>query len=161
MTNREFTEELLEDYGHNLSAYQDSIGNWRIGAGHKLVANELLKYVSMPTGERLESLTEQGLKAMITADWAKAYNLVQDIFPQFDELSPVRQRAMVHLAYDMGKALTNFKGFLSYMAGSRYSDAAALLEFTLWYRQNPKRSSRVWYMIETGEVPEVRYAAAA
>lgn len=69
-------------------------------------------------------------------------------------LSPVRQRALLNLVFNMGDhTLDEFKLFCAALQAQNWAAAGADLQNSLWWKQVGVRGPRVQWMIVNGTVP--------
>ena len=85
-------KELRQDEGVRLEAYRDSKGFWTIGVGHLL-----------GDSPRMSSITEEECDALLSVDVWEAEAAARRIFPKFDEMNDVRQRAIVNMVFNRGE----------------------------------------------------------
>lgn len=148
-------DELILDYKRKLSPYRDSMGNWFIGVRHPLVGNELIYYVGMPDGIERRTLTQEECQQMLAGDIQDAENKLDKIMPGWRGLDEVRQRAIMHLAFDLGNTLRRFIGFLRHIEDGQWSWAATTLRNSNWFRLSGKRGARIVKIIRSGREPNV------
>lgn len=131
-------QELLRDEGKRLTSYRDSLGNWTVGIGHLLRPNEPRKPIN-----------EAQCLALFEADVMDAETTLDQIFPKWRDLSDVRQRAMVNLAFNLGGRLRQFVRFLAAMDRGDWNDAGQHLRASKWAKQVKRRAPRIIHMIVT------------
>jgi lysozyme len=139
----ELRKLLIADEGYRAMAYDDATGrppvikgNLTIGIGHNLTANGLPPFI---------------IDLLYKYDVDKAKAGLMASLPWWQALDPVRQRALISMAFNMGNGtLTTFKVFLNLMAIGQYVEAADDLRNTQYARQLPARVERLAKMIETG-----------
>lgn len=146
-------DELILDYKRKLNPYRDSMGNWFIGVRHLLTGNELMHYVGMPDGAARRMLTQEECQQMLTVDIRDAENKLSKIMPGWRGLDEVRQRAIMHLAFDLGNTLRRFIGFLRHIEDEQWSWAATALRNSNWFRLSGRRGARIVKMIRSGSEP--------
>jgi len=133
-------EELIRDEGLRFVAYQDSLGYWSIGVGH------LLGDLPVPPTCTLEQAD-----AWLEADVAAAEKVVARA--AVVALDPVRHRALVNMAFNLGNRLTRFKRFLSALNAQEWERAGAEMIRSRWAKQVGARATRLRGMIVTGLAP--------
>lgn len=138
-----FRVEIERDEGVRLKPYRDSEGFLTIGVGWNLDANGL-------PAEVVALLRE------IATD--RAMSDLDSIEPRWRELSEIRQRVLVNMAYNLGhKRFSLFKRFWAavreYLSGENpYAALTARNELkdSLWARQVGARAERLIEMWERG-----------
>ena len=129
---------LTLDEGVRLRPYVDTVGKLTIGIGH--------------------NLTDDGISAAVAnllfvEDLAKAQVVLQEVFPSWQMLDPVRQVALVDLAFNLSHRLSEFETFLLCLKEGVYDHAADALVHSLWYNEVGVRGPRIVAMIRTGQWP--------
>lgn len=131
--------ELLRDEGFVGHAYQDSLGYWTIGIG---------RLIDKARGGGITREEAEYLKAN---DIARIRAELDGKLPWWRKLSPVRQRALQNMAFQLGVGgLLKFTSTLRHLEAGDYRSAATNMRGSLWARQTPARAERVIRMIETG-----------
>ncbi len=116
-------------------AYQDSLGNWTIGVGHK---------GAYPG----EVWTNTQIDAALTADITKAAIGLNRALPWLETLGEVRWSAMVNQCFNMGLGnLLNFHEQLAALQTGNYVGAAHAMQDSAWYHQVPNRVDALAYQI--------------
>lgn len=120
--------------GFRKKAYRDSVGVWTIGYGTNLQELEIS-----------QDLALEWLRLKIAEAESECHK-----WSFFSSLSPVRQRALVELVYNMGFTRFNkFKHTLAAIERGDFTMAAIELENSLWAKQvGPARANRIIRMIE-------------
>jgi lysozyme len=138
-------QELLEqDEGRRTWPYTDTRGNLTWGIGHRL---------SNGVAADVQALLDQAIDRQFQHDQDAVVQGLQR-WPWFATLDPVRQAALIDMAFNLGlTAFSLFAGFLNYMGASQWTAAAADLRDTLVYQQLPARYERLATMIESGQWP--------
>lgn len=118
--------ELRRDEGVERTPYLDTKGIWTIGVGHNLRAKPLPAGWSYPlTYEQIDELLEQDLETVYrdldrAAAWWRA-------------LSPVRQRVLANMCFNMGiSRLLGFAKMLVAARGGDYARAAVEMLDSKW-----------------------------
>lgn len=123
-------EQLKRHEGLRLKAYLCPAGVWTIGYGH--------------TGgvKPGDTITNEQASDMLILDAAKAERDARTLVPNFDELTPRRQDALVNMAFNLGRGnaakgtgLAGFKTFLRCVKAGQWMAAGTSLETTKWYGQ--------------------------
>lgn len=132
-------EEIELDEGRRSKAYKDSLGNWTIGVGHLLHADEA-------------EWSEEKIDDVYEADFQRAIDAAKKAVPFFDALDGPRKGALVNMAFNMGAAtLASFHGTLAAMDNADWQLAAKNLMNSKYARQVGNRAKRIAYRIRTGE----------
>lgn len=128
-------EDVKRAEGYREKAYKDSVGVWTIGYGTNLQELKIDKDLAAAWLEK--KLREAKFECEATWPW-------------FLKLSPVRQRALIELVYNMGMPrVLKFTNTLKAFAAGNYAEAANGLANSLWAIQvGPTRSRRIIRMVE-------------
>lgn len=130
--------QLMRHEGIKLKVYIDTLGVPTIGVGRNLRDKGI-------SHDEAQFLLENDLDECIKDCLA---------FPWFADLDEIRQRAIVDLRFNLGRAkLRTFTNTLAAMARKDYPRAASNLRQSQWYRQVKTRGPRIVAMIETGKEP--------
>lgn len=131
--------QLVRHEGLKLSAYQDHLGFWTIGVGRLIDAR------------RGGGITEPEAMLLLDND-VKVCLEDLALWPWFQRLNAVRQRALIDMRFQLGSA--GFQGFRQMRAALEAGDpvrAAQLARQSKWAReQTPQRAATVTAMLETG-----------
>ena len=143
-------QELIEaDEGRRIWPYTDTRGHLTWGIGHELGDDDTNDGVAPDVAALLNQAVD--LQFQHDADAATAG---LSFLPEFPSLDPVRQAALIDMAFNLGSAgLRNFTTFLGCIASQQWAAAAADLRGTLVYTQLPHRYERLATMIQTGRWP--------
>lgn len=77
----------------------------------------------------------------------------------YKQATPVTKGVLINMAFNMGQAgLLKFRNTLAYMKAKNYTQAAANMRASLWYKQVKKRAEELARRIETQEI-EAAYKA--
>lgn len=129
---------LIVAEGLRLKPYTDTVGKLTIGIGR--------------------NLTDVGISALeaydlLDHDIDRAIVALVGKFPWFADEDPVRQAALIELAFNMG--ITSLAGFTNTLAAWKrhdYLGAGQGLRKSKWFRQvQASRSERIIKMVEQGE----------
>lgn len=142
MDRKRLVDQLIVHEGCELSAYQDSLGYWTIGIGRLI------------DKRRGGGITHEEAIYLLSNDITRA---LQDArtFPFFEQLSEVRQNALVELTFSMGlPTLRQFRRMLAALSARNYDKAAVELKDSRWFEQvGPVRGNRIMRMIQEGKWP--------
>lgn len=131
--------ELEADEGRVLHAYRDSLGYWTIGIG---------RLIDQRKGGGITNAEADYLKAN---DVRRRAAELDRRYPWWRSLSPVRQRAMQNMAFQLGVAWPDeFASTAGLIRAGRFAEAGAALRRSLWYKQTPERAERVIRQWERG-----------
>ena len=137
--DRELMAELERDEGRVLHAYEDHLGYLTLGTG-RLIDKRRGGGISDAEADMLLRNDVDRVRAELDAH-----------IPWWRGLDPVRQRALINMAFQLGIAgLLKFKTTLAALEAGDYARAGANMRKSLWARQTPARAARVAAMIETG-----------
>jgi lysozyme len=133
--------------GSRLVAYQDQLGNWTIGVGHKLG----------PGNDWAGTIwTQAQVDQAYADDYAKAQAGAQADAGGvcWSNLNDQRQCAITDMAFNIG--VTGLKGFhnmLAALLSQDWSQAASLLLQSKYAQQLPRRAKSNASIIESGDWP--------
>ena len=128
-------EELIRDEGLRLKPYTDTVGKTTIGVGRNLTDNGI-------SHEEAMILLDNDIETHIA--------LLDSKVPWWRDMSPVRQRVLANMAFNMGNALFSFVNTLSAMERGYYEKAAYGMENSKWAGQVGVRAKRLIKMMEEG-----------
>lgn len=134
-------KELERDEGRVLHAYQDSLGWWTIGIG-RLIDKRKGGGIS---NEEADYLKRNDI-ARFKADLDK-------VAPWWRSASPVRQRAIQNLAFNLGAGglVQKWPKTVAMMKAGQWREAAAAIRANkVWVNQVGARAERIAKQIETG-----------
>lgn len=124
-------ESLKYHEGLRLKAYLCPSKVWTIGFGH--------------TSDRHHEVTEgmtitlDEAYRLLLLDISEAEADARRLLPNFNDLTPRRQDAMVNMAFQLGYfRLSKFVNTLNYIRTGRYAQAAEGLKNSAWFRQTQK-----------------------
>ena len=136
--------DLRRDEGVRYEPYFDVVGVKTVGVGHNLKAK--------PLG-LLYPIDDEMVDRILLLDIADVFEELDDRLPWWRELSEVRQRVLVNMAFNLGVAgLLGFRNTLAAVKDGRYADAAAGMRASKWARQVGKRADRLANMMEKDKV---------
>lgn len=129
-------DELRRDEGVKSHPYVDTVGKTTIGVGHNL--SDL-------------GISDRIINALLEEDIAIAETGARSIYPDFDSLSDARQRVLVNMTFNLGRArLALFTGMLGAMRNGDWSKAADEMLDSRWAVQVGPRSQRLAAMMKEG-----------
>lgn len=111
-------------------------GNTTIGCGHNLDAKGLPAAV---------------IEILLELDIDEAEADARALVKNFDQLTRVRQAAVVNMAFNLGRdKLAGFRQTLRAINEGRFDDAARGMRASLWARQTKARAERLAVAMEQG-----------
>ncbi len=132
---RQLERDLIRDEDLRLRPYVDSVGKITIGVGR--------------------NLTDVGLAAaeamfLLRNDLGQVEAFLESTFPWFAQLSPIRQRALMNMTFNLGvRGLAGFQRMLGAIARGDYDTAAAEMLNSRWAAQVGPRARRLAAMMAT------------
>lgn len=122
--------------GFQEKPYRDTVGKLTIGYGRNLD----------DVGIRRDEA-----RHMLENDLTVALNDARALFDDFDALTPNRQRALVDMAFNLGRTrLAGFKNMWAAIEREDYHAAATEMLSSKWARQVGKRAERLARMMREG-----------
>lgn len=154
-----FFNQLKIHEGFRKRTYLDTKGIPTIGVGfnlNKQGAKERIEalgydYEAILRGE--QDITEADALRLLKDDVKIAVKDARDLVSNFDELDPVRKRAVVDLSFNMGRrVLSQFKSqTIPAIEDFNFDLAADFLSKSLWAEQVGNRAKNVISMLKTGQ----------
>jgi len=127
----ELINQIKQDEGLRLRAYQDTLGNWTIGYGHT------------PALEG-EIWTPAQAEETLVLDLNKAANELDKALPWAEGMGVVRWSVFVNMTFNLGiGGLLKFRDTLSAAQSGDYEKAAAGMLNSLWAKQVGQRAFRL------------------
>lgn len=139
--------ELTADEGLRLTAYDDATGS-PIKPGMTVEG-----HVTVGVGRALDirGISTDEAKYLLANDIAAFTLGLQQKYIWFNNLSDVRQRILVNMAFQMGlDGLAGFKSMLAAIADQDYDTAAREMEDSVWYSQTGARAARLSEAMSSG-----------
>ncbi len=135
----ELIDQIKQDEGLRLEAYQDTRGNWTIGYGHT------------PATEG-EVWDLQRAEDQLIMDLDQAADDLDKALPWAEGMGVVRWSVLVNMAFNMGLSrLEEFHMALAAMQSGDYETAAAQMLNSLWASQVGERAMRLAQQMETNK----------
>lgn len=136
------TDDLKQDEGCRLEAYEDTLGIWTIGYGHAHVSPKTI-------------WTQAQADAALAEDINHATALLDDHAPWWRSLCDARQDVMVNFCFNMGwgdgrHGLSSFVNTLAAIKAGRFDAAASGLLDSKWAAQVHGRATRLAEQLRTG-----------
>ena len=136
----DIAQQLRDEEGEVLYAYQDHLGYWTIGVGiliDRRKGGGLRK-------EESDFILRNRIKIITAA--------VEKALPWSKNLNDARKAVLVGMAFQMGlDGLLGFKNTLKMIEQGKYVEAGAGMLNSLWARQAPARAKRMAKQMETGQ----------
>lgn len=135
----ELIEQLRLHEGVRSKVYLCSEGYETIGVGRNISDSGI-------------GLSDDEIAYLLANDIARCEKEIAERFDWFDDLDPVRQDALVDMAFNLGiSRLAQFQNMLGALSEGRFDDAAAEALDSRWASQVGQRAQTVAAMIRTGE----------
>jgi len=132
-------QEIRCDEGVVPHAYQDSLGYWTVGVGRLI------------DKRRGGKLSDDEIDYLLVNDITRFVDELDARLPWWRTLSPVRQRVMVNMAFNLGTAgLLGFRNTLKPVEAGRYDLAAKGMLASKWATQVKGRAVRLADMMRAG-----------
>ncbi len=140
MDEKKLIDELKNDEGVVLHAYNDHLGFATIGVG---------RLIDKRKGG---GISEQEADYLLSNDVVKIQKELKAYIPFYQDLDDVRQRALCNMCFQLGiNGLLRFKKMIAAMNQENWEEARTQAIDSRWALQTPKRAAKVSYMILTGE----------
>jgi lysozyme len=133
-------EQLRRDEGVRYSPYQDSLGYWTVGCGHKILPTDHFHY----------PMTDAEVDQQLEYDITDKVNQLR-LLPWFNTLDECRQGVIVNMAFNMGVAgLLTFVTTIHLISIGDYNGAHQHMLQSLWAKQVGPRANRLADQLVTG-----------
>jgi GH24 family phage-related lysozyme (muramidase) len=158
-TDKKLIDQIMLHEGVRSSVYRDTKGIPTVGVGFNLTkpgARELIEgvganYDDIRSGRA--ALSRQQIVQLMSDDIETAINDARSLFSNFDELDGRRQRALIDLAFNMGRTrLAKFRETRRAIENFDFERASLLLRKTRWFRQVGVRALNVINLIKGNEI---------
>jgi GH24 family phage-related lysozyme (muramidase) len=142
--------QLILHEGTRSKRYLDTKGIPTIGVGFNLQRSGAkeqiealgLDYEKVKNGE--QELTDEQIAKLLAGDIDSAIKSCEEVFPKFRELSEVRQRVMVDMMFNLGRAkFEKFEKMIAAVKRGEYDTAADEMKKSLWHDQVKTRAVRL------------------
>jgi lysozyme len=128
--------DLERDEGRRGKPYKDTEGILTIGVGWNLEANVL---------------PDRVIDLLLRHSIYTAYNDALELFPKFADLSDNRQRALVNMAFNLGRyRLSGFKKMIAAVNSEDWDKASVEMLDSKWARQVGDRADRLSVLMAKG-----------
>jgi lysozyme len=130
-------KQLIRHEGLRLKPYLCPAGYLTIGIGHNLDVNGISEFIC---------------DLIFYEDAAKATDAVRELYPNFEELSDARQRALIDMCFNLGRGgLAGFKKMRAAILAGDFKRAASEMIFSKWAAQVKQRAITLANMMLRGE----------
>lgn len=130
--------QLALHEGIRLREYDDSLGIKTILCGYNLDARGW-DFIERTLGRRIDpanyAFTRADALAVLRADVARIEETVRRSWAPYGRLSPVRQRVVIDMAFNLGRGVLNFKKAKAAMETGQWSTCARELYKSKWAGQ--------------------------
>jgi lysozyme len=129
-------QELVRDEGLKLQPYRCTAGKLTIGVGRNIDDRGITKAEAM---------------YLLNNDMAICESELTAVFPKWRELSDTRQRVLLNMVFNMGRArLAGFKKFFACLTLNDFQGAADEMMNSAWAQQVGQRAVRLRDMMLRG-----------
>ena len=133
------TARLIEDEGEVLHAYEDHLGFLTIGVG---------RLIDKRKGG---GISQDESRYLLRNDIARCRAQCEQRFPWFLQLDPVRQDAIVCMAFQLGlDGVAKFKMMIRALSIGDYVAASLEMRRSEWHKQTPARCERMARIMSRG-----------
>jgi lysozyme len=140
---QEFEQDLIRDEGRKLVPYKDSRGFWTVGIGHFIGTTLINSEFTM--GKPISAVL---CEYLFKEDVKEALYGLDKLVPWWRTLSPVRQRVLANMCFNMGpRVLATFGATLDLIEQGSYRTAATHMLNSRWHQQVPNRALRLECMM--------------
>jgi len=133
--------ELTRDEGRRLKPYTDTVGKTTIGVGRNL--DDV-------------GISEHECDMLLQNDITRTVAWLDRSVPWWQTLNAVRQRVMIHMAFNLGNRLLTFVNMLTAAKSGDYNTAADAMLTSKWATQVGARAQRLATLMRTGVNNETR-----
>lgn len=131
---------LESDEGLRLKPYYCTEGKLTIGIGRNLESTGI---------SRAEA------HFMLENDICRVMKELDEMLPFWRDLSPVRQAAIVNMAFNLGTTgLTKFTKTIGHLKANEWTEAGDEMLRSRWAEQVPNRAQRIAEAVRTDTLPE-------
>jgi lysozyme len=129
--------EIKRDEGFRSKPYKDTVGKATVGYGRNL--DDV-------------GITEAEADFLLTGDIARAITDLDMAFPYWQNLSDIRQRAILNMCFNMGiHRLLEFRKMFAALRNNDFKSAYDEALESKWAKQVGSRADRIAYQLLTGE----------
>jgi len=154
-------KQLERHEGRKAIAYKDTEGNMTIGIGFNLErtdAKQRIEALGLDLAKvknKQQSLSDQQIDSLFSDDVASAIADVKSLVPKYSDLSDVRKRVLIDMAFNLGRPkLAKFEKMLKAVNEDNFSKAADEMKDSTWYRQVGTRGKTLVEMMKSNADPD-------
>lgn len=131
------TVQLILHEGLKLKPYKDTVGKWTIGVGYNVTDRgwEYLEHVIGRKPDASLSITEDEARLVLAKDIDRIEPSVISHFPEYVNLSEVRQRVVMDMAFNLGYRALGFNNTIAAIRHQQWSTASRELYKSKWSHQ--------------------------
>jgi lysozyme len=153
-------KQIIRHEGLRNKVYKDSEGIPTIGVGFNLTRPDArakiqglgLNYDKVLAGQ--QELSETQALKLLEGDIDGAVADCRAVFPNFTQLSDVRQRALVDMMFNLGKTrLLKFEKMIAAVKAEQFAKAADEMKGSQWYAQVKTRGKELESMMRNDHDP--------
>ena len=134
------TDQIKEDEGLVLHAYDDHLGFATIGYG---------RLIDKRKGG---GISEDEALYLLKNDVNARLSVLENAIPFFTRLDDARKAVLLNMSFQLGIAgLLKFKSTLAFIEAGDYENASVNMLKSLWARQTPNRAKRLAEQMRTGQ----------
>ena len=134
------TEQIKQDEGLVLHAYDDHLGFSTIGYG-RLIDRRKGGGISQDEAEYL-----------LNNDVSSRLAVLENAIPFFSRLDDARKAVLLNMSFQLGiTGLLKFKSTLAFIEAGDFENASANMLKSLWAKQTPQRAKRLAEQMRTGK----------
>jgi len=137
---------LIDQEGYKTNPYQDHLGNWTVGAGHKIVDKDVLSKLN--AGESVQYTPDQ-LMGYFEKDYDTALTGAKKNFKGFDQYPADLQHALISMNYQLGtEGTSEFEKMRGALEEGDWDKAVYEAGNSKWAKQTPVRAAYLQSQIE-------------
>lgn len=134
-------QQIERDEGCRLTPYQDSLGFWTVGYGHKMSPSD-------PHGPIGQEYADE----LLTKDIARTTGHLYAELPWTKQLDGTRQGCLLNMAFNVGvSGLLKFSKTLQLVHAGEFVAASKEMLNSTWAKQVGPRATRLSQQMNTGE----------
>jgi lysozyme len=134
------TDQIKQDEGLVLHAYQDHLGFDTIGYG---------RLIDRRKGG---GISEEEALYLLKNDVSARLSVLENAIPFFARLDDARKAVLLNMSFQLGIAgLLKFKSTLAFIEDGDFENASANMLKSLWAKQTPQRAKRLAEQMRTGQ----------
>jgi lysozyme len=134
------TDQIKEDEGLVLHAYDDHLGFATIGYG---------RLIDRRKGG---GISEDEALYLLKNDVSARLSVLENAIPFFARLDDARKAVLLNMSFQLGIAgLLKFKSTLAFIEAGDFENASANMLKSLWAKQTPHRAKRLAEQMRSGK----------